>query len=72
MTCTIFGVGNSQNLIPGGKPLTRGATEPSPVIHFRVPTHLRDEIKAAAERDGVSVSNYLRRVVEAHLHGLDG
>lgn len=55
------------NLVPGRKSLSGGSTH-SPVIQVRVPEALREELRAAAEERGVSVSRFARDLLEESLH----
>lgn len=55
-----------KNLIPGGKSLTGGSVH-SPRLHLVVSKDTRDKVEQAAEAQGMSVSRWLRRVVEEKL-----
>lgn len=56
----------SRGLVPGGKSLS-GSGIHSPRIQLVVPAETRDEITRRAAADHMSVSRWLRRVVEREL-----
>ena len=55
-----------QNLVPGGKSLS-GGSEHSPRLHLVVSREMEARIRHEAERSHMSVSRWLRRVVEEKL-----
>ena len=53
-------------LIPGGKPLTGGSTH-SPQVTVTLPQPVRDRVRALAAAEHMSVSRWIRNLVEREV-----
>lgn len=61
---------DTSNLRPGGKSLTLGSTR-SPQITVVVPADVKVRLDQLAADAGMGTSKYVRRILDAHLAGLD-
>lgn len=55
-----------RNLVPGRKSLS-GGNRHSPVVQFRVPEKIRDNVEKRAKSEGISVSRLARKALEEYL-----
>lgn len=55
-----------KNLVPGRKSLSRDGSH-SPVVQYRIPARLRDQVQQVARREGVTVSKLGRLALEEYV-----